>query len=161
MHALPSMDCSSCQESALVWALHGLPLLSGRHHLLWCGVLHELQCGYLLHHGPSQLQGNLCLCAWRTSFPSSFSHFGVYNAVSLVFFSLFTLTAAVQHFLPFLNYIPRTSPGLAEEPSGGAQLCSAVSPAQGSPRPPSQAPPLQTSYPLSTKTWTFKPNTHF
>lgn len=44
-----STSHSSCQETALAWTLHGLQLSSGSIHLFWCGVLHELQCEYLLH----------------------------------------------------------------------------------------------------------------
>lgn len=51
-------------------------------HFLQCGVLHRLQCGYLLHHDPLQwLQENLCSGTWSTSSLSS-SPLGAHRADS-------------------------------------------------------------------------------
>lgn len=68
--------------------------------MLRCEVLRELQCGYLLLHGPPHgLQGNTCftmisplaagnLCSFSApSSPTSFfSHVGAHRAVSHFFF---------------------------------------------------------------------------
>jgi len=112
---LLSAGHSSCQESAPVWALHGLQLPSGLISLLWRGVLHRLQvdicstmdlCGLqgnnLHHHGlRHRLQGNLC----SRRCLKHLLPLGVCRVVSLTFSHSSLPDAAVQLFLPFLKYL--------------------------------------------------------
>lgn len=56
--------------SCFLWAVHRLQLPSGHIPLLWPGVLHQLQCGYLLCCGPP----------WTASFPVVF--FRGYRGIS-------------------------------------------------------------------------------
>ena len=52
LHGHLSSGYSSCQEPAPLWALHRLQIPSWSLYLLLCGVLHGLQGGWLLQHGP-------------------------------------------------------------------------------------------------------------
>ena len=112
---LSATPSSSHFSSAPTWSLHRLQLLSGHVHLPWCGVLHRLQCGYLLQYGP--LHGILWItCStivsptgyrgmsspvgtWITS-NSSFPDLGISRIVSHAFSPHCT-----QNFLPFLKYV--------------------------------------------------------
>lgn len=91
-HGVLSRGHSFCQEPAPERAFHRLQLPSGHVHLLSCGVLHGLQCEYLLHHCPlHKPQGNICFTTVfpgdcrSTSFPSFFSDPGACRAVSHTF----------------------------------------------------------------------------
>lgn len=58
------------QKCAAVCILHGLQLLSL--NFLWCRVLHGLQGGYVLHHGPPQAVGESLLWHLKYLFPLLF-----------------------------------------------------------------------------------------
>lgn len=74
-------------KPALVWPLQGLQLPSEHIHVLWCQVLHELQCGYLLQHGLSKSCRKI----------STFCHLGAHGC-----FSHFSLTLrCLCSILPF------------------------------------------------------------
>lgn len=105
------MDCSSsrtaparcpkshsCQKTCCCAGSPQFP--SGRIRLLWRGVLHGLQCGYLLWH----CRGNLFSGTCSTSSLFFFSDLGVCRTVSFTC-SHSSFKAAVQCFLPFFEYI--------------------------------------------------------
>lgn len=112
------MGHSSCQDLAPAWALHRLQLSAEYVHLLWPGVLHRLQSGYLLWSGPSwaaeksfftavfsmSCRGNICSSAWNTYCPPSSLIFC--SAVSHFSHSSFSqLLCSI--FYPFLNISPQ------------------------------------------------------
>lgn len=99
--------------------LRGLPsgcsLLQGVSTCCSSAALCGLQRDRLLHQGPLHgLQGNLGSGTLGTSPSSSSSCTGVCRAVSLLFFSLLSLTAAAQQFHPFLNTNDRGSVSITD-----------------------------------------------
>lgn len=110
---------SSWQEFIPAWALQGLHLPSGHIQLLRSRVLtgwnveicsrvvhHGLQEKSLLYHGPPhKLQGNPISGAWS----SFLSGLGCLQGC-FTFFSLLSLTAAVQNFLSLLEYVTTQLP---------------------------------------------------
>lgn len=114
------MDCSSsrtaparcpkshsCQKTCCCAGSPQFP--SGRIRLLWRGVLHGLQCGYLLWH----CRGNLFSGTCSTSSLFFFSDLGVCRTVSFTC-SHSSFKAAVQCFLPFFEYISPETHQLSE-----------------------------------------------
>lgn len=87
--------------------------------LLWCGVLHSLQCGYLHWCHPSRTAGGQPVSPWSSPcvtwksllghlehlLLSFFTDLGASRVVSLTFFSLLSITVAAQHFLLFLSML--------------------------------------------------------
>jgi len=108
-------SCMGCSPWTTVPARKPAPL--------W--VLYRMQGDNLCHHGLLHgLQGNFCSSTWSTSSPSFSFDLGVCRVVCLTFFSLLSLTAAAQCFLPFFNYIfAEAQPGQLT-----AQLCPALCP---------------------------------
>ena len=116
-----SRGCSSCQDTLLQHGLSMATAPSGNIQLLHYGLLHELQCRYLLQRGPlHRLQGNACcgVVSSKTSTgrrgipapapgaspPSSSSHdLGVHSFVSHSFFFPLTPHYVCAVFYPFLN----------------------------------------------------------
>jgi len=93
-------------------------------------VLCGLKGSNLLHHGLlHRLQGNLCSGTWSTSSPSFLADLGVYRVVYLTFFSLLFPTAAVQRFLPCLNYVIAEAPPVSLMGSALASGGSVLEPA--------------------------------
>lgn len=120
------------------------------------------------HHG---LLRNLCSGTWKTSSLSFFFDLGVCMAVSLIFFSLLSLTAVAQWLLHFLKYVitnvlPMSLMSSALASSGpdlGPDGISSVQHGGAAPGVYSQKPPLgphpQLPKPLNIKnnTWSHLP----
>ena len=137
------------------------PQGAGHVHLLWRGVLHRLHCQHplwrgppqaagdnLLHHGLLQeLQRSVCSSYWSTSCLSFSTGLRVCRVVSLTFFSLLSLTAAVHQFSLFLTCVMTEVPpvllkrlALAAVGPSWSWLKLAVSNTGAAPGPFSQTP---------------------
>lgn len=77
--------------------LHGLPQDNVFYH-------------FLLH----RLQGNLCSATWSISSASLFTDVGVCRIFISQFFLLFSLTDAMQYFLPVVNMLSQRHHQLAD-----------------------------------------------
>lgn len=106
----------SCQKPAPVSAHQRLIASSNYIHLVHCGVLPRIHCGYLVNHCLHELQrdnllchcllhrlqGNFCSGAWSKSSSSFFNDLGVCRAACLTY-SFFLSCSCTGLFLPFLN----------------------------------------------------------
>lgn len=103
----------SCWEPSPAHTLHRPQLPSGWTHLLWYGVLHDLQVYIRFHHELQRdklhhsgfyhgLERNFYSSIWSTSSPTFFTDLGVSRVVPVTY-SHSSLTSAVQCFLPLLN----------------------------------------------------------
>lgn len=88
----------------LVWACHRLKFPSGHFHLLWCVVLHRLQCGHLLTCSSMFFWG--ATMAFSMSFRGCLEHLLALLHLPWCLQGRFTFLAPLPS-LPFLNYCPK------------------------------------------------------
>lgn len=109
LHSGSPMSHSSCLKTCShVGPLHGLQFPSGHVHLLWCGVLLELQCGYPLHCSPLWAAEGQPASPWSSPQAAGRSLLqGLQHVLLLLFvvcrtvpltFSYLSLTTATQWF---------------------------------------------------------------